>query len=265
MSATAVENIHSKIRNSGLLSQEEYETLFDEVKDASACLSDRAIERCLKQGRLHISPYEPENLSNSSYDVTLGRYFYREDNDPIAPRLFNPYDPDHVKRVWGDSIRCEEAENVGSWRMRFGLPELVNIPDDEYLIVINPGETILAHTKEFIGGSDNCLTTMMKARSSWGRCFISVCMCAGWGDIGYHNRWTMEIHNRSPRYQIPLVVGRRIAQIIFLATEGTDNLYGVSGKYQSPASHEEMERKWTPDRMLPKMYNDREVRERSKK
>lgn len=62
---------------------------------------------------------------------------------------------------------------------------------------------------------------MMKARSSLGRNFIEVCKCAGWGDVGYINRWTMEITNNSRYYSIPLVVGRRIAQIVFFDTEGT--------------------------------------------
>ncbi|MCX8513508.1 MAG: hypothetical protein ORN26_00305 [Candidatus Pacebacteria bacterium] len=43
---------------------------------------------------------------------------------------------------------------------------------------MRPGETILAHTNEFIGGR-NHITTMMKARSSMGRSFIEVCKCAG--------------------------------------------------------------------------------------
>lgn len=59
---------------------------------------------------------------------------------------------------------------------------------------------------------------MMKARSSIGRNFIEVCKCAGWGDVGYINRWTMEITNNSSHYAIPLVVGRRIGQIIFFET-----------------------------------------------
>ena len=93
---------------------------------------------------------------------------------------------------------------------------------------------------QYIGGRET-VTTMMKARSSMGRNFIAVCkasadlffcnlffvsnhcyQCAGWGDIGYINRWTMEITNNSRYYSIPLVVGRRIAQIVFFDSDGTD-------------------------------------------
>ena len=124
------------------------------------------------------------------------------------------------------------------------------------------GETILAHTIEFIGGK-NYITTMMKARSSMGRNFIEVCKCAGWGDVGFTNRWTMEITNNSRHYVIPLVVGRRIAQIVFMKTgaiAGAD--YTEGGKYQGTGNIRELKREWKPRMMLPKLYQDREVSRR---
>ncbi len=111
--------------------------------------------------------------------------------------------------------------------------DFIGIDPNDQIILLEPGETILAHTNEFIGGKHH-ITTMMKARSSLGRNFIEVCKCAGWGDVGYTNRWTMEITNNSSHYSIPLVVGRRIAQIIFFETGPiiNDN-YTKTGKYQS--------------------------------
>lgn len=102
---------------------------------------------------------------------------------------------------------------------------------------------------------------MMKARSSMGRNFIEVCKCAGWGDIGYVNRWTMEITNNSRHYSIPLVVGRRIAQIVFFDSDGTVGDYADSGKYQTSKDLEEVKANWTPYSMLPKMYLDRETKQ----
>ena len=57
----------------------------------------------------------------------------------------------------------------------------------------------------------------MRARSSIDRIGIGMCKCAGWGDIDYINRWTMEVTNWSSAI-IPLPVGLRVAQIIFHAT-----------------------------------------------
>ena len=59
-----------------------------------------------------------------------------------------------------------------------------------------PATPILAHTEEVVGGR-NGFTTSMRARSSIGRSCLSVCKCAGVGDVGYISQWTMEITNHS--------------------------------------------------------------------
>jgi len=218
-------------------------------------LSDKAILRYKDEGTIVIEPFNVDNLSTSSYDVTLGNYYYRESSPEPGKGLYNPYSKSEVGRIWGQPL---EAEKVSHWKARTGLT-LENIGDENYIIWISPGETILAHTNEFIGGR-NTVTTMMKARSSMGRNFIEVCKCAGWGDVGYVNRWTMEITNNSRYYSIPLVVGRRIAQIVFFDTEGIiDKSYELSGKYQSSSDLRIVMDNWKPENMLPRMYMDREI------
>eukprot|EP01133_Synstelium_polycarpum_P006274 gene6274-7279_t len=175
--------------------------------------------------------------------------------------IYNPYSESMVKRTWGE---YQMAEKVKDWTVRAGGQKLDNIDDEDYIIWIKPGETILGHTNEFIGGNTT-VTTMMKARSSLGRNFIEVCKCAGWGDVGYQSRWTMEITNNSRNYSIPLVVGRRIAQIIFFDTEGiVGPSYESSGKYQLSNDINVLKQKWNPTDMLPKMYKDREITSKSK-
>jgi dCTP deaminase len=103
----------------------------------------------------------------------------------------------------------------------------------------------------------------MKARSSLGRSFIEVCKCAGWGDVGYINRWTMEITNNSKNYIIPLVVGRRIAQIVFFETGpiiGKD--YAAAGKYASSTDVAKLKKTWTPDMILPRLWADRDIKKK---
>ena len=239
-------------------------------------LSSKAITRYMEDGEIVIHPFNPHNLNTSSYDVTLGKYYFREQNnkDEYVSNIYNIYSEEHVKRVWGNPLEAKPY----SYYKKQGV-HLENIHDDELIIFINPGERILGHTNEFIGGRTT-VTTMMKARSSTGRNFISVCLCAGMGDIGYYNRWTMEITNNSTNYKIPLVVGRRYAQIVFMDTEGIytngnntedntenilnnsynkDDCYSKTGKYQTVDDLEELEKKWSPYDMLPKMYLDREI------
>ena len=69
----------------------------------------------------------------------------------------------------------------------------------------------------------------------------------------------MEVTNNSRFYSIPLVVGRRIAQIIFFDVGATMAAsYVQDGKYQTKTSQDELMRTWQPSDMLPKMYLDRE-------
>lgn len=224
-------------------------------------LSDKKILEHKKAGTIVIEPFSKENLSTSSYDVTLGEYFYRENPTKYYNPIYNLYNKEHAEHVWGAPQRAEKAKDVFKqynfkWR---------GVSENDRVIVLSPGETILAHTNEFIGGRET-VTTMMKARSSMGRNFIEVCKCAGWGDVGYVNRWTMEITNNSRHYTIPLVVGRRIAQIIFFETGpilAAD--YTKKGKYQSDQDIKKIKTDWKPDMMLPKLYNDRDIKKGRRK
>src|SRR6185312_9838549 len=99
------------------------------------------------------------------YDVTLGTWFYREQS---KLSLFNPFSAESVRDTWGEPFEVSDRQPL----------------------ILYPGESILCHTAEFIGGRRK-FASQMRARSSYGRSFITVCRCAGMGDVGYFNRWTM--------------------------------------------------------------------------
>ena len=220
-------------------------------------LSDKKILEEIKKGDIVITPFNKRNLATSSYYLTLGEYFFAEKPPVHFKNIFNIYEKEHVDRVWGTKpLRAKSAKEVFmDYKFDFG-----NISPNDRVIMLSPGETILAHTNEFVGGRKH-ITTMMKARSSLGRSFIEVCKCAGWGDVGYINRWTMEITNNSKHYYIPLVVGRRIAQLVFFETgEILEKDYSKEGKYQTSPDLKKLIKDWDPGNMLPKLYKDREIR-----
>jgi dCTP deaminase len=157
----------------------------------------------------------------------------------------------------------EEAVLVSEIRSK--LNPFNGLLDKDKAILIAPGESILAHTIEFIGGKNGteelpAVTTEMRARSSTGRIGISVCKCAGWGDIGYVNRWTMEITNFS-NVIMPLPIGMRIAQIIFHETTPVPEIdkYAKKGKYQTSDDIKSLKKNWKPEDMLPKLYKDKDL------
>lgn len=213
---------------------------------AIAVLSDRDIKREITAG--NITLHDPDrncenNIQNCSVDITLGPYFYRNAS-PIP--YFNPWNSNHIHSYWGE---VQEASIVmdDQSASKLGL----NI-GDKYILMA-PGESILGHTREFVGGI-NHITTMIKARSSMGRSNITICRDAGWGDIGYRNRFTLEITNNGTS-PIVLPIGARIGQIIFLYTGIPENTY--SGKYQTGDSLEQIVSNWTPTMMLPRTYLDK--------
>ena len=220
-------------------------------------LSDKKILEEMKKGDIIIDPFKKLNLASSSYDVTLGEWFFREQKPKYQHNLYNIWDKEHTDHVWGTkAFRAQKAKDVFK-KINF---KYIGISPSDKVIVLEPGETILAHTNEFIGGK-NHITTMMKARSSMGRNFIEVCKCAGWGDVGFTNRWTMEITNNSSHYAIPLVIGRRIAQIIFFETgEIINHDYAKLGKYQSSQDLKILKKVWKPQMMLPQLYKDRDIK-----
>jgi dCTP deaminase len=221
-------------------------------------LSDKEILENKKNGSIVIEPFTRQNLATSSYDVSLGEWYFREKRSKSYLNIYNIYNKSHTDTVWG--TKAEKAKTASEVLENF---EYIGIKPQDQVILLEPGETILAHTNEFIGGQKN-ITTMMKARSSLGRNFIEVCKCAGWGDVGYINRWTMEITNNSRHYHIPLVVGRRVAQIIFFKVgDILEKDYTALGKYQNETHDiEELKKRWNPSMMLPKVYEDREIHEK---
>lgn len=224
-----------------------------------AVLSKPDILKHFKAGNIVIDPFNPSNLANTSYDVRLGPFFYRQSSMKHIETV-NPFSQESIEKLYP---KMEEAVSVKE--MKSDLNPFTNLTNKDKVILIAPNETILAHSIEFVGGRNGtkdlpAVTTEMRARSSIGRIGIAVCKCAGWGDVGYINRWTMEITNFSTAV-IPLPVGIRIAQIIFHATSSIEESdeYNKKGKYQTSGDLEKIKSSWKPSDMLPKLYKDKDL------
>lgn len=220
----------------------------------SSILSNKAIRNLWKEGEIIIEPFNEKNLGTNSYDVTLGEWYFREQPRNVGDStIYNMYSKENVERIWGNP---EKALPYSHYKEKGIILE--NIKDDELIIFIKPHTTLLCHTQEFIGGRTHT-STMMKCRSSLGRNFIESNKCAGLGDVGFFNKYTMEITNNSNNYTIPLIVGRRIAQILFMDVGEIDDPgknYNKTGKYQKYNTIDDLKKNWTPYDMLPKMYMD---------
>ena len=203
-------------------------------------LSAPAIVRHMEIGSIVIAPFKTERLGTNSYDVELGHFFWRH------------------------------AENGGVRRPSQGQYAFTKVDArQDGGIVLAPGERVLGHTVEIVGGQTSwpaprsadpadlyrhedgsitglqvAVTTAMHAKSTAGRHGFTVCQCAGWGDVGYVSRWTMEIQNQLGCRQF-LPIGALLAQISFEQVEPPENDYVAGGgRYQ-------VGDEWTPEAMLP--------------
>ena len=183
-------------------------------------LSDFHILKERINGNIVIEPFDERQLGTNSYDCRLGSWYFQGNHN--IPEMDIDSEAD-IKKYWG---------------------EPVNAQDRDGLIVVRPGTTILAHTDEYIGGKNGYLGKMY-CRSSIARSGLSVCRCAGVGDVGYIGRWTMEISNHT-QTTICIPVGYRICQFTFDYVGET--LQEYKGKYGQGA--------WSPFDMLPKPQLD---------
>lgn len=220
--------------------------------------SNTEIKSAVVDGTIVCLPYDEAHVSEASLDFTLGHYFYKQEFEEDS-KVYNPFDEQDVARYFKGPL---EAMPHKEWATKSGYRLLKNIPEDHPVIILRPGERILAHTHEFIGIRTHGGAAEVKSRSSWGRNGVAVCFDAGWVDPGYINRITLEIYNLNQHESVVLPVGERIGQLIFHKTgpvEGdySDGRGGVSGKYQHTSNLEELVKTWTPQQMLPRAYKDK--------
>lgn len=220
--------------------------------------SNIEIKQAIADGVIVSVPYDESHVSEASLDFTLGHYFYKQEFSEDS-RVYNPFDQGEVERYFKGPLKAMPHKQ---WCKENGYSLFANIPEDHPIIVLRPGERILAHTHEFIGIRAHGGACEVKSRSSWGRNGVAVCFDAGWVDPGYINRLTLEVYNLNQHESVVLPVGERIGQLIFHTTGPVDGDYsdgrnGVSGKYQHTSDLDELIRTWTPDQMLPRAYKDK--------
>ena len=199
-------------------------------------LGSKAIREAINDQRLFIYPSPgAKAFGSNSIDLSIGPFVWRYARPRTSVSLLR----DNTQQFVFEDYR------------------------DIALIIVAPGESILAHTNEACGGTGipvegkPHLTTKMAATSTTGRRDITVCRCAGLGDVGFVTPWTMELHN-STKANVEIPVGAIVAQIEVHEVRGEVDRYHVnSGSYQSTSPDSiddclELFAKWTPLMMLPR-------------
>lgn len=156
-------------------------------------LSGHEIEMQRQKGNIYIEDFDPERLGPNSYNLRLGKELLTYTESVLDPMRKNDY---------------EEME----------------IPDEGRIIF--PGKIYLAQTMEYT--KTEGFVPMLEGRSSVGRLGINIHATAGFGDVGFCGRWTLELNCVQ---SVKIYAGMEICQIYYHTIMGkVDKRY--NGKYQ---------------------------------
>lgn len=155
-------------------------------------LGSKAIQENILDGNIVIDPWDEERLNPNSVDLTLGPTMLAVGEGVLDPRA---------------ETAVEEIEPVSG---RFFL---------------RPGVIYLGSTAEYTKTFG--LVPCLEGKSSFARLGVSIHTSAGFGDVGFCGRWTLEILVVQPTF---LYVGDPICQIYYHNVVGQGKLY--NGHYQ---------------------------------
>lgn len=161
-------------------------------------LSAKKIVEQRLHGNIVIDPFSIENINPNSYNISLYPKLLKIGFNSFADLLYE-YD-------MARPAQCTE----------------IDIPSDGY--VLEPGELYLGQTNEIAGSTK--FVPMIEGRSSIGRCGMFIHITAGFGDVGFVGRWTLEIVSVKRLRIYPNI---NIGQVFFHEIDDTTHQY--SGQY----------------------------------
>lgn len=157
-------------------------------------LSGKEIQKQIEKGNIAITPFDPKLINPNSYNLRLHNELLVYDNTVLDMKLKNKATKLHIPK---EGLQLE------------------------------PGKLYLGRTFEHT--STNAFVPMLEGRSSVGRLGLYIHVTAGFGDVGFHGFWTLEIHCVQPVIIYPMV---EICQIYYHSLQGEYDQY-KSGKYQN--------------------------------
>ena len=159
-------------------------------------LSGLQIKKEIEQGNIYIENFKELTLNPNSVNLTLNDKLYVYTEMPLDIKLDNP------------------------------TKEIV-IPSSGYLL--EPNILYIASVNEYVSTRPTInLTSQIDGRSSIGRLGIKTHITAGFGDVGFSGKYTLEIEVTHPTIVYPNI---DIAQVYFTRVEG--ELTSYNGKYQN--------------------------------
>jgi len=124
-------------------------------------------------------------------------------------------DPFHTEQVNPNSYDVRLSKYIGFIKTERKDVDIIEVGSKLHTITLFPNNVYLGSTIETAGS--NKYVPRLEGKSSLARLGLSVHLTAGFGDIGFINKWTLELTCVIP---ITLIIGMRIAQISFYEPVG---------------------------------------------
>ena len=146
-------------------------------------------------------------------------------NNNYSENLICNLEGKNVIRTDGNKVLFQDSSGNGNG---FISENNVNFSvNKEEGYVLYPGQLYLGETMETTYGGD--FIPLLEGRSSTGRLGINIHATAGWGDVGFRGKWTLEISAIKPVRVYP---GVEICQYVLETGEGKVE-HRYHGKYQN--------------------------------
>ena len=155
-------------------------------------LTYHEIIKSVKNGDIHITPFEENMVNPNSYDYRIDYKLLEIEDLPVDPKKQTSYHE-------------------------------IDFTDDGYVLL--PNKTYLANTYEEIGS--DIFVPLLIGKTSLGRLGLFLQITADLGNLGAKHKWTLELKAVQPLKIYPMM---RVGQVSFWKTEGSADMR-YNGKY----------------------------------
>lgn len=194
-------------------------------------LTDTNILTAIKNGTIEIIPFNESQLGSNSYDLTLANEFmvYKPLKRTFMQRIKDLVNANHKSFISKLADLLLFRDNIELDSRQKNETQSFVIPETGYWLM--PNKLYLACTNECTYTKD-CVG-IIEGKSSIARLGVNIHQTAGYGDVGFKGKWTLEITVTQPTKIYP---NMKIAQISFNSTDNSCAVpYGAkkSAKYQN--------------------------------
>lgn len=219
-------------------------------------LTGLEIKKQMELGNIIIDEFDEKRLNPNSYNIRLGNKMkvYKIANisvDDMEAEATGPFKEEYMRIYDGfknpdgdlDDISNETIEKFQDIKKRidekreqilrkYALDprkdnETIDVEIPEEGLILVPGVLYLGETMEYTETYN--LIPNIDGRSTTGRLGIEIHRTAGFGDVGFKGKWTLEITVTHPVIVYP---GMEIGQIYYETVDGDSSML-YNGKYQN--------------------------------